>query len=94
MKSDLEPLLQSLKKKLEQNPGDGAGWALLARSYVELRQHSNSIQAFENAVKAIPDDPQLLADFADALAVVGGHRLTGRPEELVNQALKIDPHHV
>jgi len=94
MVSELEPLLESLKNKLEKNPGDGAGWALLARSYVELRQHANAIPAYEKAVKVIPDDPQLLADYADALAVVNGHQLTGKPEELVNQALKLDPHHV
>jgi len=94
MVEGLEPLLESLKKKLEKDPGNGEGWALLARSYVELRQHANSIPAYENAVKAIPDDPQLLADYADALAVVNGHQLTGKPEELVNQALKFDPHHV
>ena len=94
MVEGLEPLLESLKKKLEKDPGNGEGWALLARSYVELRQHANSIPAYENAVKAIPDDPQLLADYADALAVVNGHQLTGKPEALVNQALKLDPHHV
>ena len=94
MVSELEPLLESLKNKLEKNPGDGAGWALLARSYVELRQHANAMPAYEKAVKVIPDDPQLLADYADALAVVNGHKLTGKPEELVNQALKLDPHHV
>lgn len=94
MAGDLEPLLQSLQKKLENNPGDGAGWALLARSYVELRQHARSIPAYENAVKLIQDDPQLLADYADALAVVNGHQLAGMPEELINRALKLDPHHV
>lgn len=94
MVEGLEPLLESLKKKLEKDPGNGEGWALLARSYVELRQHANSIPAYENAVKAIPDDPQLLADYADALAVVNGHLLDGKPEALVNQALKLDPHHV
>ena len=94
MAGELEPLLESLKKKLENNPGDGAGWALLARSYVELRQHAKSISAYENAVNIISDDPQLLADYADALAVVNGHQLAGKPEELVNQALKLDPHHV
>lgn len=94
MAGDLEPLLDSLKSKLEKNPSDGAGWALLARSYVELRQHDKSIPAYENAVKVISDDPQLLADYADALAVVNGHQLSGKPEELVNQALKLDPHHV
>lgn len=93
MAGDIEPLLNALKSKLEKNPGDGSGWALLARSYVELRRHAEAVPAYEKAVKAIPDDPQLLADYADALAVVNGHDLTGKPEELANQALKLDPHH-
>ena len=93
MGGDIEPLLASLKSKLEKNPGDGQGWALLARSYVELRRHAEAVPAYEKAVKVIQDDPQLLADYADALAVVNGHDLTGKPEELVNQALKLDPHH-
>ena len=93
MGGDIEPLLASLKSKLEKNPGDGAGWALLARSYVELRRHAEAVPAYEKAVKVIQDDPQLLADYADALAVVNGHDLTGKPEELANQALKLDPHH-
>ena len=93
MMGDLEPLLESLKKKLEKDPGNGEGWALLARSYVEIRQHAESILAYKNAAKIITDDPQLLADYADALAVVNGHKLAGAPEVLVNQALKLDPHH-
>ncbi len=93
MGGDIEPLLNSLKSKLEKNPGDGTGWALLARSYVELRRHADAVLAYEKAVKSIQDDPQLLADYADALAVVNGHKLAGKPEELVNQALKLDPHH-
>lgn len=94
MAGDIEPLLDALKSKLEKNPGDGVGWALLARSYVELRRHADAVPAYEKAVKVISDDPQLLADYADALAVVNGYKLTGKPEALVNQALKLDPHHV
>ncbi|HSH55011.1 MAG TPA: c-type cytochrome biogenesis protein CcmI [Methylotenera sp.] len=94
MAGGLEPLLDALKKKLEQNPGDGTGWALLARSYVEIKRHKEAVSAYEQAVKVTPDDPQLLADFADALAVVNGRSLAGKPEELVNQALKLDPHHI
>lgn len=94
MASELEPLLESLKGKLEKDPGDGSGWALLARSYVELRRHADAVPAYEKAAKAFPDDAQLLADYADALAVVNGHDLTGKPEELTKQALKLDPHNV
>ncbi|MDP3307223.1 c-type cytochrome biogenesis protein CcmI, partial [Methylotenera sp.] len=70
MAGDVEPLLETLKSKLEKDPGDGTGWALLARTYVELKRHADAVPFYEKAVKAIPNDPQLLADYADALAVV------------------------
>lgn len=91
---DILPLLNSLKSKLEKNPGDGTGWALLARSYVEIRRHAEAVSAYEKAVKATPDDPQLLADYADVLAVLNGHNLSGKPEALISQALKLDPHNI
>lgn len=93
MAGDIEPLLVALKDKLVENPENGEGWALLARSYVSLGRHAEAVPAYEKAAKIISDDPQLLADYADALAVASGGKLAGAPEDLVNQALKLDPHH-
>ncbi|HQC28689.1 MAG TPA: c-type cytochrome biogenesis protein CcmI [Methylotenera sp.] len=93
MAGDIEPLLVALKDKLAENPENGEGWALLARSYVSLGRHAEAVPAYEKAAKIITDDPQLLADYADALAVASGGKLAGAPEDLVNQALKLDPHH-
>jgi cytochrome c-type biogenesis protein CcmH len=90
----LDALSERLKKKLEQNPNDGAGWALLARSYAEIGRHAEAVLFYEKAMKLIPDDPQMLADYADALAMLQGRKLEGRPEALIQQALKIDPNHV
>lgn len=90
----LDSLSERLKKKLEQNPNDGAGWALLARSYAEIGRHADAVPFYEKAMKLIPNDPQVLADYADALAMLQGRKLEGRPEALIRQALKIDPNHV
>jgi cytochrome c-type biogenesis protein CcmH len=90
----LDALSERLKKKLEQNPNDGVGWALLARSYVEIGRHADAVPFYEKAMKLIPDDPQLLVDYADALGVLHGRKLAGKPELLIQQALKIDPNHV
>lgn len=94
MGGDLESLLDSLKVKLEKHPDDGSGWALLARSYVELKRHAEAVLAYERAVRIIPDDAQLLADYADALAVANGHNFAGLPETLASRALKLDPHNI
>lgn len=84
-------LAEGLKRKLAQRPDDGDGWMLLARSYVELNRHAEAVSAFEQAVIFIPDDAQLFADYADALAVVHGRRLEGTPARLINAALALDP---
>jgi cytochrome c-type biogenesis protein CcmH len=90
----LDALSDRLKKKLEQNPNDGVGWALLARSYVEIGRHADALPIYEKAMKLIPDDPQMLVDYADALGMLHGRKLAGKPEQLIQQALKIDPNHV
>lgn len=87
----LEGLVERLKQKMVQNPNDGVGWGLLARSYVGLGRYAEAASVYENAVRLIPDDAQLLADYADTLGVVHGRKLEGKPEVLIQQALKIDP---
>ena len=90
----LEGLVERLKQKMVQNPNDGVGWGLLARSYVGLGRYAEAASVYENAVRLIPDDAQLLADYADTLGVVHGRKLEGKPEVLIQQALKIDPRNV
>jgi cytochrome c-type biogenesis protein CcmH len=90
----LDALSERLKKKLDQNPNDGVGWALLARSYVEIGRHADAVPIYEKAIALIPDDSQMLVDYADALGMLNGRKLAGKPEALIQQALKIDPNHV
>ncbi len=88
---DFSAMAAKLAAKLEKNPNDGEGWALLARSYVELKQHKDAVPAFEKAMTLLPDDPQLLADYVDARAMTQGHQLDDKSAELINKALKLDP---
>lgn len=90
----LDDLTVRLKRKLEQNPDDGVGWALLARSYVELGRHADAVPTYERAMTLLPDDAQLLADYADALGMLHGRSLEGKPEMLIQQALRADPRNV
>lgn len=91
--ADIASLLGPLEAKLKQNPNDGNGWALLARSYVEIGQHASSFDSFDNAIKLIQNEPQLLADYADAIAVVNGHKFNGKSDALIQKVLSLDPNH-
>jgi cytochrome c-type biogenesis protein CcmH len=90
---DLGAMAQKLADKLAKNPDNGDGWALLAHSYIELKQHKDAVGAFEKAVNLIPNDPQLLADYADALAVTNNGKFDDKSVALVEKALQIDPNH-
>lgn len=80
-----------LAARLKSNPGDGAGWATLARSYNVLGRFPEAAAAYEKAVTLLPADAQLLADYADALAMSQGQKLEGQPLEIIKRALKTDP---
>lgn len=84
-------MADKLAQRMQATPEDAEGWAMLARSYSVLGRHPEALVAYEKAVKLRKDDPNLLADYADSLAVRNGRRLDGEPMKWVDAALKIDP---
>lgn len=93
MNMDLGQLADKLAEKLKATPDNAEGWALLARTYVEIKRYKDALPAFEKASAMLPKDPHLLADYADALAMSNGG-FDKKSEDLVDQALVLDPNHV
>jgi cytochrome c-type biogenesis protein CcmH len=89
--AQVEAMVARLAAKMRENPDDVEGWKLLGRSYAVMGRYDESVKAFAQAAQRKPDDAQLLADFADVLAMSRGGNLAGEPERLVEQAVKIDP---
>lgn len=87
-------MIKSLSDRLEQNPNDGKGWAMLARSYAVLGRYQDALPAYEKAVKLIPNDPVLLVDYAEILAAANGRNLQGKPAEIIKSALLLDPNNI
>jgi len=88
----LEEQVRKLQDHLQQNPDDAEGWGMLARSYYFLKQYGAAAETFAR-VSALQQDSnaELLADYADALAMANGRNMAGRPYELVKKALEIEP---
>lgn len=84
-------MVDKLAERLKQDPSDGEGWAMLARSYSVMERNAEALDAYARAIALRKDDPSLLVDYADALAVKNNHSLAGEPMKLITQALKIDP---
>jgi cytochrome c-type biogenesis protein CcmH len=93
-RQQIEGMVDRLAARLKENPEDATGWAMLGRSYAVLDRFPEAAAAYANAVKRSPPDAQLLADYADALAMAQGRRLQGEPERLIAMALAIDPRNV
>jgi cytochrome c-type biogenesis protein CcmH len=89
--AQIEGMIDKLVARLKDKPQDPDGWAMLGRSYAMLGRHEQAAPALKQAVALRGNDPLLLADYADALAMVNGRSLDGEPNRLVEQALKIDP---
>jgi cytochrome c-type biogenesis protein CcmH len=88
---EIDAMLRKLDARLKENPGDLNGWITLARTNYALKRYPEAVAAFEKASAKAPQDADLLADYADALAMAQGRQLTGKPLELIQRALKIDP---
>ena len=93
-RQQIEGLVDRLAARMKENPEDATGWVMLGRSYAVLDRFPEAASAYANAVKRSQPDAQLLADYADALAMAQGQRLQGEPERLIAEALKIDPRNV
>lgn len=91
---EVEAMVDQLARRMQAEPGDPKGWAMLGRSYLALQRFDDAAAAYARAVALRPEDASLLADHADALAMAQGQDLSGEPTRLVERALQIDPAHL
>ena len=86
-------LVEQLRQRMEQNPDDAQGWVMLGRTLSLLEEYREASAAYARAVElGRGNDPDVLTQYADTLAHAEGS-LTGRPSELADRALALDPEH-
>jgi cytochrome c-type biogenesis protein CcmH len=84
-------MVAQLAERLKKEPDNVEGWFILARSYYAMGRYAESAAAFERLDTLRPNDPDILADLADALAMNRSRDISGPPLALVERALKLDP---
>jgi len=89
----IDGLVARLAERMQSNPDDMQGWLMLARSYKALGRYDDAVDAYAKAETVIDKEPDLLSSYAETIAMSKGQRLAGKPRELVERALKIDPRH-
>lgn len=84
-------MVQRLEQRLKEQPEDGAGWMMLARSYSALGRYADAREAYARALPLVGEQPELLADYAEVMALSSPNQdLSGRPTELTEKALALD----
>ena len=89
----VEQMVSQLAQRMEQEPNNLEGWVLLGRSYSAMGRFPEAAKALERAAQVQGNDPDLLADYADALAMASGQKLDGEPTRLLAKALALNPDH-
>ena len=87
-------LIEQLEKKVSQNPDDLRGLSLLTNAYMSLRRYADAVPLFERWQALDENNADLLARYADALAMANNGDLTGKPTALLEQALQINPNQI
>ena len=86
--------IRALEERLAKAPQDAAGWSTLGRSYAALGEYRKAADAYARAEPLAPQDAQMLADYADALAMAQERKLQGEPLRLLKRALAADPDNI
>jgi cytochrome c-type biogenesis protein CcmH len=94
MDEGIEAAVNALAARLEANPEDPDGWALLGRSLLFVDQPRAAAAAYAQAIRyGGGQDPDTLVTYADLLGSLDGGDLNARAVTFVNQALEIEPNH-
>ena len=88
---DMDTMIQRLHERLQENPEDIEGWVLLGRSMAMLQRYDAAADAYRKAYELAGDVPEIMAQYAETLALTKGGRFEGQPTELLEKAIKIDP---
>lgn len=84
--------VEGLEKKAAANPENLDYQIMLAHSYRAMGRYDQAVAAFGKAWEKVKNSPQELSLFAGTLAIWRGS-FEGKPDELLAQALKLDPNH-
>ena len=90
----MDDAISRLQLELQRNPAQPDGWRLLGRALADQGKFGDSRDAFARAATLRPDDPDTLAEAAEARAKADPqHRFDPQAVAMLEHALQRDPKH-
>jgi len=87
-------MVEQLQQRIDQNPEDPEARMWMARVMMATEQYGQAVDQYAAVLKITGDRADVLVQYADALAMMNGGRMAGRPLELVERALAAEPGHI
>ena len=89
--ADIERMVSALADKVAQDPSNLEGLAMLVRSYKALGRMQEAERAYDRSALHLQNNAAMLSDYADVAASNAQGVFTGKPLQLIDQALRLDP---
>jgi cytochrome c-type biogenesis protein CcmH len=90
--STIQAMVTRLAERLKNDPTDGKGWAMLARSYRALGEVDAAKDAYDKAIKLLPGEVQPRIEYAILLLdEEEGSTLPAMVVRLMGEVLAVDP---
>ncbi len=91
---NIDAMIAKLQQHLQEKPDDARGWFMLGRTYNYLKHYQQAADAFAKAYALAGENEDVMLQYADALAMANGGRLSGKPAELIFKVLQRSPNSV
>ena len=89
--AEIEKMVDALAAKLEKDPGNLEGWAMLGRSYMVTGRFADAAKAFDKAGAAMEASSEMMLQVAELSAELNQGRVEGRGRDLLQRVLKDEP---
>ena len=89
--AEIEKMVDALAAKLEKDPGNLEGWAMLGRSYMVTGRFADAAKAFDKAGPAMEASSEMMLQVAELSAELNQGRVEGRGRDLLQRVLKDEP---
>lgn len=85
---DMVGLVQQLAVRMQADPNNIEGWALLARSYRQIDRFPEALEAYRHVLTLNPEGAEPYANFGEMAVTVAGGRVAPEAREAFTTALK------
>ncbi len=90
---NLAEMAAKLSQRLEADPGDGQGWFLLGRAYLQMERFEDAVKAYARAADLAPADPNSRMALAESRVYAAQGAVTPEAMADFERLLKMEPQH-